>query len=79
VGESLIELTDERELIAGLVERLGRDPREAAVRGFAGAVDGVMISLLRTWADIPDIDGLASMDDAMVFLEAGLPLEQGAV
>jgi len=39
----------------------------------------VMISLLRTWADTPDIDILASIENAMAFLEAGLPLEQGAV
>lgn len=77
-GTALVQLAEGTDLIAELIgERLGRDPREVPVRAFAGAVTGVMISLLRTWAEDPDGDILAAMDEAMAFLEAGLPLEQG--
>jgi len=59
------------ELIA---ERVGRDSNDRQVRALAGATIGVMISLMPKWADDPDSDLLASIDDALAFLETGLPL-----
>ena len=78
-GSALVQLTDGMGLVAGLVaERLARDPCEVAIRTFAGALVGVMISLLRDWVGNPDLDILASIEEAMAFVTAGLPLAQGA-
>lgn len=75
---SLVQLTETMQMVADLVaERLGRSADDRKVRAFAGALIGVMISQLRTWAEHPDVAVLASVDDALAFLEAGLPIESG--
>ncbi|HEX3783502.1 MAG TPA: TetR family transcriptional regulator [Pseudonocardiaceae bacterium] len=65
------------ELIAELIaERLGRDPEEFEVRAFAGALVGVMMSVIRYDDDRNVInEGLfGRVDEALAYLEAGLPL-----
>ena len=57
-----------------VARRVGRDPRDVAVRAFAGAVLGVMISGYLHWGEHPDGDILAGVDEALAQLEAGLPL-----
>jgi AcrR family transcriptional regulator len=58
-----------------IAERVGRDPGDFEVRGFIGAVFGVMYS---TWQVISDrdepVDVAAAIDAALAHLEAGLPL-----
>lgn len=72
---SLVQLTDTMQMMADLIaERVGRDSDEWQVRTLAGAAVGVMISLMPRWTEEPDIDVLASIDDALAFLEAGLPI-----
>lgn len=74
-GAALVDLTQSTQLICALVaERVGRQPEDVAVRTFAGALTGVMLALLPIWAADPDVDLLESLDDALAFLEAGLPL-----
>jgi AcrR family transcriptional regulator len=59
------------ELVAG---RSGRDPDDPQVRLFAGALIGVGLSALMTWAEDPSTDFYTVMDNALSYLEAGLPL-----
>ena len=74
-GAALVQLTDTMQLVADLIsERLGREPDDPAVRNLAGAIVGVMIGQLRTWGENPDIDVVASIDDALAFLQKGLPI-----
>ncbi len=62
-------------MIAELVaERSGRDPHDPQVRLFAGALIGVGLSALMTWAEDPSTDFYTVMDGALSYLEAGLPL-----
>jgi AcrR family transcriptional regulator len=64
------------QLIAGiLAERTGRRPDDPGVRAAAGAVLGVALSVMFAWAEDPDADIIALVDDAMAQLEAGLPLQ----
>ncbi|MBP2707150.1 TetR family transcriptional regulator [Microbispora sp. RL4-1S] len=62
-------------LAGAVAERAGRDPRGPAVQALAGAVLGVMLPVLSTWVErdgttpLPDL-----IDEAMGYLEAGLPL-----
>ncbi len=73
---SLVQLTDTLQLVAELTaERTGRKADNREVRAFAGALIGVMISQMNTWAEHPDVDVLASIDDALAFLESGLPID----
>lgn len=55
-------------------ERLGRAPDVFALRVFAGALVGAMLAATFTVVDNPDADMLTLMDDAIGYLEAGLPL-----
>lgn len=65
-GAALARLADDTDAIAGLVaERLGRDPGDPAMRAFAGALTGALITLLRTWAENPDIDIAGAADRAV--------------
>jgi AcrR family transcriptional regulator len=57
-----------------LAERSGRDPDDPQVRLFAGALIGVGLSALMTWAEDPSTDFYTVMDNALSYLEAGLPL-----
>jgi hypothetical protein len=44
------------------------------VRTFTGALHGVWTTVLFRWVEDPGMDLLASLDEAMGLLEAGLPL-----
>ena len=57
-----------------VAERVGRDPDDVAVRTFTGALLGVWTTVLFRWVEDPGMDLLASLDEAMALLEAGLPL-----
>jgi AcrR family transcriptional regulator len=54
--------------------RAGRDPRDAAVRAFTGAVLGVTLRVFLDAADDPGMDPAGALDEALALLEAGLPL-----
>lgn len=63
------------QLVAELVaERAGREPRDPAVRALAGAVLGLALSVMFTWAEDPDADIAVLVDEAMAQLEAGFPV-----
>ncbi|MGF7235525.1 MAG: TetR family transcriptional regulator [Frankia sp.] len=62
-------------LIADLAaRRVGRTADDFAVRTFAGAVFGVVMSVNDLWARQPDSDMAATLDSGLALLEAGLPL-----
>jgi AcrR family transcriptional regulator len=74
-GAALVNMMQTSQLLAEIVaERLGREPTDLQIQTFAGAVIGVMMAQLGTWSEHPDIDVPASIDDALAFLEQGLPL-----
>jgi AcrR family transcriptional regulator len=58
-------------LAEGVAARVGRDPAELAVRTWAGAVTGVVIAAALD-GDIPF--SVERMDEALAYLESGLPL-----
>ena len=63
-------------LIAEVVaERVGRKPDDPGVRALAGAVLGVGLAVMFAWAEDPDGDIVALIDDAMARLESGLRLQ----
>ncbi len=69
------QLAEGMRMVAVLVaERVGRDPGDFAVRTLAGALLGVMISVMFQWAERPESDLIALLDAAMAHLESGLPL-----
>ena len=59
------------ELVA---RRTGRDPRDAAVRAFTGAVFGVTVRVFLDAANDENVDPAEALDEALALLEAGLPL-----
>jgi AcrR family transcriptional regulator len=62
-------------LIAEAVaERTGRRRNDPAVRTLAGAVLGVCLSALFAWAEDPEADIIALVDESIARLEAGLQL-----
>ncbi len=62
-------------LIAELAAcRVGRTVDDFAVRTFAGAVFGVLVSVNDLWASEPGTDMAARFDAGLALLEAGLPL-----
>ncbi len=61
-------------LADAIAKRTGHDPGEFAVRNFAGALVGVMMSASLAIADDPSADFAAVADAALAHLEAGLPL-----
>jgi AcrR family transcriptional regulator len=72
---ALNQFTEMVPVLAGLVaERVARPADEFAVRTFAGAVIGVLMSVMLAAAEDPTADLLALIDAAMAYLEAGLPL-----
>jgi AcrR family transcriptional regulator len=72
---SLDSLAQTVQLLAEVVaERAGRRPDDLAVRALAGAVIGVGLAALLAAADDPTAEPFALLDDAMAYLEAGLPL-----
>jgi AcrR family transcriptional regulator len=67
------------EVIAEAVgQRAGRSPQDMAVRVFAGAVVGVIMSVSLPWHDLADrkhtMEMFAGIDEALALLESGLPL-----
>jgi hypothetical protein len=62
-------------LMADVVaEREGRHPDDPAVRAMVGAIVGVCLSAMFTWAEDPDADIVALVDESLAILEAGLSL-----
>jgi AcrR family transcriptional regulator len=57
-----------------IANRVGRSPKDFAVRNIAGALLGVLISAYFATAEDPKADFLHEIDRAMAHLEAGLPL-----
>jgi AcrR family transcriptional regulator len=57
-----------------LAERSGRQPDDPAVRSMAGAIMGVSIGAMFAYADTPGADLLAMLDEALGYLDAGLPI-----
>jgi hypothetical protein len=57
-----------------VARRTGRDPRDAAVRTFTGAVLGVTVRVFLDAANDPRVDPAAALDEALALLEAGFPL-----
>jgi AcrR family transcriptional regulator len=75
-GAALVNVMETSQLLAEVVaERLGRELTDVQVQTFAGAVVGVMMAQLRTWSEHPDVDVPTSVDDALAFLEQGLPID----
>ena len=57
-----------------VAQRVGRSPDDLAVRNFAFALLGVQLSAFSYWIENPHADLITVLDDALVHLEAGLPL-----
>jgi len=57
-----------------LAERTGRRPDDPAVRAMVGAVLGVSMAAMFAAAEDPGSDILALIDEALAYLDAGLPL-----
>jgi len=71
----LEEVTRSLQMVAGLVaERVGRDPDDLQVRTFAGALMGVCLAAMLSWAENPTTDYFTVLDASLAHLEAGLPL-----
>jgi len=71
----LDELIRTMRLIAAIVgERVGRSADDPAVLAFAGAVIGVAMSVILCAGPNPVVKTYKEYDDALAFLEAGLPL-----
>jgi AcrR family transcriptional regulator len=74
-ARALDEFTGAISALAGAIaKRTGHDPGDFAVRNFAGALVGVMMSASLAIADDPAADFAAVADAALAHLEAGLPL-----
>ncbi len=72
----LAQFADMVQQIAALVaSRPGGSPDDFAVRNFAGALLGVMMSAFLTAAADPKMDLIEAADQALSHLEAGLPLD----
>jgi AcrR family transcriptional regulator len=57
-----------------LAERSGRRPDDPAVRAVVGAVLGVSVATMFAYSQDPDADMAAMLDEALGYLDAGLPL-----
>jgi AcrR family transcriptional regulator len=57
-----------------VAQRTGRSPEDPAVRTFAGAVIGVAFSVLGAAAKEPASDWVRLIDEALQYVEHGLPL-----
>jgi AcrR family transcriptional regulator len=57
-----------------VAQRTGRRPDDPAVRAFVGAIMGVSISTMFAFAEDPSADMFTLLDQALVYLEEGLPL-----
>jgi AcrR family transcriptional regulator len=63
-----------RPLVAALAERAGLRPDDFALRTLVGAVMGVVVVAMLEAVDDPRADLVALIDEALEWLEAGLPL-----
>jgi AcrR family transcriptional regulator len=71
-GAALARLADDTDAVAAVVaQRRGRPSDDPAMRAFAGALTGALITLLRTWAEHPGIDIAAAADHTMASLRVG--------
>jgi hypothetical protein len=71
----LDQLADAVQVSAELVaRRVGRRADDFAVRTYAGAMIGALMSALLTGATDPKADFIELMDASLAYLEAGLPL-----
>jgi AcrR family transcriptional regulator len=57
-----------------LAERSGRRPDDPAVRALAGAIMGVSMATMFAFAQDPNADMVEMLDEALGYLDAGLPL-----
>jgi transcriptional regulator MftR-like protein len=57
-----------------LAKRTGRSPDEFEVRAFSGALIGVILAAFLQGAESQNADYIQLMDDALEYLERGLPL-----
>jgi AcrR family transcriptional regulator len=55
-----------------IAERTGRDPEDTAVRTVTAATFGVFLDLMLRWAQDPQLDLPAAVDDALAALQIGL-------
>lgn len=62
-----------RLLTAAVAERTGQQPSHLSVRAVVGAVLGMAMVAMFAWAEDPDTDIAALVDELMAQLEAGLP------
>ena len=71
----LDQLADAVQLTAEMIaRRTGRRADDLAVRAFAGAMLGALMSVILASAEDPQADYLALMDASLAYLEDGLPL-----
>jgi AcrR family transcriptional regulator len=74
---SFNQLADTSQMIMELVaEREGRDKSDQEILTFAGALMGAIISSQFYCFQHPEVDLIDAIDNALAFLEAGLPLSQ---
>ncbi|HSS62677.1 MAG TPA: TetR family transcriptional regulator [Candidatus Limnocylindrales bacterium] len=75
-GAMLSQFADLVDQVAGLLaSRTGRDARDFALRNMAGAVLGVLMTMVVVMAQDPSADMVHLADSALAHLEAGLPLD----
>lgn len=69
-GASLGNISQTMQLLAEQVaKRAGRDPGDPAVRAYTGALFGVMLQVSLDWANDPEMDFAATLDEALYCLE----------
>ncbi|WP_285477225.1 TetR family transcriptional regulator [Amycolatopsis sp. NBRC 101858] len=74
-GAIMDQFAEGIDLIAGVAaRRTGRSPDDFEVRNWAGAVVGVLLASFAKAASDPESDYLEALDNALVHLDAGLPL-----
>ena len=73
---SLANIRQTQRMIAGLLaERTGRAAADPAIQAASGAVFGIVLQTWLNWAENPELDAAAVLDDGLVRLERGLPLD----
>ncbi|MEV0389499.1 TetR family transcriptional regulator [Nonomuraea sp. NPDC050643] len=63
-----------REIYTLLADRAGCDADDPRMRNAIGAVFGIVAMTWLQWAQDPDMDGPAEIDQALAHLQSGLPL-----
>ncbi|QEU96654.1 TetR/AcrR family transcriptional regulator [Streptomyces kanamyceticus] len=73
-GAGLGSITQSMRVMSEQVaKRAGRDPGDAVVRAYSGAVFGVMLQVSLEWAEDPDMDFATALDEALECLEGLRP------